>query len=96
MVPIGPRSEAQLHRSHKSVMNPSTSKRLGDVLVDIEKWEGRLREYYHQCGGSTIPEGTKVPIAMGILPASTNAGIRLPLNGINDFAQFKDTLRDSI
>ena len=65
VVPIGPRSEAQLHRSHKGVMTPPTSRRLGDVLNDIEKWEGQLREYY-QCGGAVIPDGTKVLIAMGM------------------------------
>ena len=64
-------------------------------LFDVEKWEGQLREDY-QCGGPTIPEGTKVLIAMGILPASTGASIRFALKGINDFAQFKDTLRDNI
>ena len=65
VVPIGPWSEAQLHRSHKGVMTPPTSRRLGDVLNDIEKWEGQLREYY-QCGGAVIPDGTKVLIAMGM------------------------------
>ena len=44
VVPIGPRSDAQLHRTHKAVMTPLTSRRLGDVLTDIEKWEGPLRE----------------------------------------------------
>ena len=90
VVPIGPRSEAQLHRSHKAVMTPPTSRRLGDVLTDIEKWEGQLREYY-QCGGAVIPDGTKVLIAMGMLPANTNSSIRLALKGINVFASFKDT-----
>ena len=37
VVPIGPRSEAELHRTHKAVMTPPTSRKLGDVLVDIEK-----------------------------------------------------------
>ena len=58
VVPIGPRSEAQLHRTHKVVMTPSTSRRLGDALVEIEKWEGQVREYY-LCGEATIPDGTK-------------------------------------
>ena len=38
-------------------MTPPTSRRLKDVLIDIEKWEGQLREYY-QGGGFTILDGT--------------------------------------
>ena len=75
-------------------MTPPTSRRLGDVLTDIEKWEGQLREYY-QCGGAVIPDGTKVLIVMGMLPANTNSSIRLALKGINVFASFQDTLRDN-
>ena len=37
---IGPRSEAQLHRMHKNVYGPPTSRRLGDVLSDLDEWEG--------------------------------------------------------
>ena len=85
-------SEAQLHRTHKTVMSPSTSRKVGDVLIDIEKWESQLRKYC-QCGGPTIPDGTKILIAMGILSASVKASIRLALKGINDFANFKDSLR---
>ena len=65
VVPIGPRREAQLHRTHKAVMTPPTSRKLVDVLVGIEIWEGQLREYY-LCGGSGISDGTKVLIAMGM------------------------------
>ena len=34
-----------------------------------------MTEYY-KGGGPTIPNGTKVLIAMGVLPASTNAMVR--------------------
>lgn len=76
-------------------MTPPTSRRLGDVLNVIEKWEGQLREYY-QCGGAVIPDGTKVLIAMGMLSANTNSSIRLALTGISVFANSKDTLRDNV
>ena len=95
VVPFGPRSEAQLHRMHKNVYGPPTSRRLGDVLSDLDKWEGTLNEFY-QCGGAPIPEATKVMIAMGTLPASTSSSIRLALKGIYNYASFKDTLRDNI
>ncbi len=36
--------------------------------------EGTLDEFYH-CGGATVPDTTKVIIAMGIFLASTNASI---------------------
>jgi hypothetical protein len=45
VVPIGLRSEAQLHRMHKNVYGPPTSRRLGDVLSDLDKWEGTLSEF---------------------------------------------------
>ena len=80
---------------HKNVYGPPTSRRLGDVLSDLDKWEGTLNEFY-QCGGAPIPEATKVMIAMGTLPASTNSSIRLALKGIYNYASFKDTLRDNI
>ena len=45
---------------------------------------------------ATIPDGTKVLIAMGRLPANTNSSIRLALKGIINFVRFKDTLRDNV
>ena len=39
---------------------------------------------------------TKVTIATGTLPASTNASIGLVLKGINHYASFKDTLSDNV
>ena len=75
--------------------DPPASRRLGDVLSDLDKWEGTLNEFY-QCGGATVPEATKVMISMGTLPASTNSSIRLALKGIYNYASFKDTLRDNI
>ena len=38
VVPIGPRSEAQLHRMLKEVQSPSASRRLGDVMNDLDQW----------------------------------------------------------
>ena len=35
VVPIGPRSDVQLHRMHKGVHNPSASRRLNEVLSDL-------------------------------------------------------------
>ena len=51
-------------------MNPPTSRRVGEVLTNIEKWEGQVKEYY-QCGGPTIPDDIKILIA--IRPAPTPA-----------------------
>ena len=65
VLPIGQRSEAQLHRMHQGVHNPPTSRRVGDVLTDLDKWEGQLTKYY-ECGGPMVPDGTKVLIAMGV------------------------------
>ena len=38
VVPIGPRSEAQLHRMHNDVHTPSASRRFNEVLGDLELW----------------------------------------------------------
>ena len=43
-----------------------------------------------------MPDGTKVIIAMGMLPLSTNPSVRLALKGIRDYASFKDTLRENV
>ena len=43
-----------------------------------------------------MPESTKVIIAIGMLPLSTNPSVRLALNGIRDYAGFKDTLRENV
>ena len=40
-----------------------------------------------------IPDGTKVFIAMGVLPASTNATVRLALKGIDVNATTSGSLR---
>ena len=80
---------------HNNIFAPATSKRLGEVLPDIDKWEGALNSFY-RLGGTTIPDMTKVMIAMGTLPARTNTSIRLALKGITDYAVFKDTLQDNV
>ena len=36
VVPIGPRSEVQFHRMHKEVHSPSASRRLGDIMNDLD------------------------------------------------------------
>ena len=74
-VPIGPKSEAQLHRMHKEVHGQSASRRLGDVMSEFDQWEFKLNKYY-RCGGATMPNGTKAIIAMGMLPMSTNPSVR--------------------
>ena len=76
-------------------MTPPTSRRLADVLIDIEKWEGQLRDYY-QCGEPRSLMALNALIAMGILPANTNSSIRLALKEISNFASFRDTLRDNV
>ena len=58
-------------------------------------WEGPLTEYY-KCGGPVVPDVTKVLIAMGVLPSSTNASVRLALKGINVYATFRDTLHENV
>ena len=43
-----------------------------------------------------MPDGTKVIIAVGMLPMRTNPSVRLALKGIRDHASFKDTLRENV
>ena len=57
---------------------------------------GRHLNELYQCSGVTVPDATKVMIAMGTLPARTKASIRLALKGIYNYAGFRDTLRDNI
>ena len=87
-VPILPRSEARLHAMHNEVHSPPASRKLQDVMTDLDNWEGQLREYY-ECGGDTIPDKTKVVIAMGKLPANTPSSLRRALRGITDYSTFK-------
>ena len=63
---------------HEGAHDPPTSRKLGDVLSDLDNREGQLAEYY-KCGGPVVPDGSKVLIAMGMLPPSTNASARLAL-----------------
>ena len=95
VVPVGARSKAQLHPMHKVVHNPPTSKRLGDGLEDLDKREEQHTECY-KCGGPMVPDGTKVFIAMGMLPASTSLSAKPALKGIRNYATFKDALRDNV
>ena len=49
-VPIGPRSEAQLSCMHKEVHSPRASRRLADVVVDLDQWESKCNKYYRGHG----------------------------------------------
>ena len=42
-----------------------------------------------------VPDGTKVLIAMGMLPTSTSPSVKLALKGIRDYTTFTDALRDT-
>ena len=58
VVPILLRSKAQLHRMHKEVHSPSASRRLGDVMNDLDQWESKLNKYY-RCGERRCPTAQK-------------------------------------
>ena len=95
VAPIGPRSDAQLHRMYKAVHNPMPAKRLADVLTELEAWEAKLHEFY-RCGGGQFSDATKCIIAFGVLPMNTDHSIRLTLKPIKDYAAFKDAIRDNV
>ena len=95
IVSIAPRSEARLHDMHGDVHRPPSSKRLADVMYDIDKWETLLREYY-RCGGSPLTDKTKVVVAMKMLPPSTPASVKMALNSIASFEAFKAELGQNI
>ena len=46
VTPLGPHSEACLRNMHGDVTRPTASRRLPDVIHDLEKWESKLAEYY--------------------------------------------------
>ena len=94
-VPIIPRSEARLHSMHNGIHSPAQSRRLADVMMNIDTWESHLREYY-ECGGDAIPDKTKIVIAMGMLPPTAPASLRRALRGITEFDAFKHELRGEI
>ena len=56
---------------HKDVHGPSASRWLNELMCDLDRWEGKLTKYY-RCRGAMAPDGTKVLIAMGMLPANTS------------------------
>ena len=87
-MPTLPRSEARLHQMLNVVHSPSPSKRLADVLTDLDSWEGQFRECY-ECGGDAIPDKTKVFIAMTMLPMNTPALIRRALRSIDSYDNYK-------
>ena len=39
VTPLGPRSESRLHNMHQDVTRLTASRRLADVMHDLEKWE---------------------------------------------------------
>ena len=59
VIPAGPTSEAELHRMHKEVHSPSASRRLGDVMNDLDQWESKLNKYY-RCGERRCPTAQKL------------------------------------
>ena len=52
---------------YRDIIKPSPSKRLSEVVQDIESWELQLTEYY-KCGGEKLGDQTKVMTAMLMLP----------------------------
>ena len=95
VVPIAPRSDARMHEMHGVINNPPPSKRLSDVMSDLETWENRLVDYY-RCGGDPISEKTKVIIGLKMLPSTAPASLKLALKGIHNFEKFKDEVRQNI
>ena len=95
VVPIAPRSEARLMFMHRDIIKPPPSKRLTDVIGDIEAWEGRLTEYY-RCGGDRLSDRTKVITAIDMLPPDTPHTLMLALKDMRDLEKLKDQLRQDI
>ena len=95
VVPIAPRSEARLMFMHRDIIKPPPSKRLADVIADIEAWEGRLVEYY-RCGGDRLSDRTKVITAIDMLPPDTPHSPMLALKDVRDIEKLKDQLRQDI
>ena len=63
VTPLGTRSEARLHNMHKDVTRPTASRRVADVIHDLEKWESKLPEYY-RCGGDKLSDKIKLSLPM--------------------------------
>ena len=95
VVPIVPRSDARLHDMQGDINVPSKSKRLTDVMEDIDTWEGLLLEY-HKCGGDPMSDKTKIIVCLKMLPQTTPSSLKMALKGIKDFEVFKDELRTNI
>ena len=94
-MPLAPRGEAQLHDMHGDVNKPNVSARLADVMEDIDKWEGKLIEYY-KCGGDVLSDKTKKIVVLKMLPPNTPSSLKMALKGIGDFETLKDELRNNI
>ena len=95
VVPLAPRSEARLMFMHRDIIKPPPSKRLTEVIADIEAWEGRLTEYY-RCGGDRLSERTKVITAIDMMPPDTPHTVMLALKDMRDLEKLKDQLRQDI
>ena len=95
VVPMAPRSDARLHDMQSDINVPAKSKRLGDVMDDIEAWEGRLLDYY-KCGGDHMSDKTKIIVCLRMLPPTTPSSLKMALKDLKDFEVFKDELRNNI
>ena len=77
---------------HSFIPCTMTSTRLlGDVMVELDRWESKLREYY-ECGGKAIPDETEIVIAMKKLPSNTPSQVRRALRDTTGYNQFKHEL----
>ena len=95
VVPIAPRSDARLNDMQSDVNVPPKSKRLADVMDDIDTWEGQLLEYY-KLGGDHMSDRTKIIIYLRMLPQATPSSFKMAFKGVGDFESSKDELRSNI
>ena len=94
-VPVAPRSKARIHAMHREVNNPPPSKKLSEVMADIDAWESSVVEF-EMIGGAPMHEQTRIVCALGMLPEDTPASIRLALKDIETMEGLKDVLRSNI
>ena len=94
VTPLG-RSEARLHNMHKDVTRPTASRRLTDVMRDLEKWESKLAEYY-RFGGDQLSDKTLPLTALDMLPSRTNPSVHMAIHTARTYEELKVTLRKTI
>ena len=80
---------------YKGGINPKTSRNVGEVLHDLNVWEGHLEEYY-RCGGAPLDERTNLLTTHRMIPHDTNPSIKLAVKKVGDYEGVKRELRTTL